>query len=84
VVRTMLLDRPYAESWDFHEAGLDAAAARLEALHSAAGRTGSGEAATEAVLQALANGLDVAKALDIATEAGGQAARDLAAVLALE
>jgi cysteinyl-tRNA synthetase len=82
-VRTLLLDRPYADSWDFDDAGLAAAEQRLEALHSAAGRPAGSEAATEAVLLALADGLDVSRALDIATENGGDAARDLAAVLAL-
>jgi len=36
-----------------------------------------------AVLEALANDLDVPGALDLAITAGGQAARDLIAVLAL-
>ncbi|HUR51302.1 MAG TPA: cysteine--1-D-myo-inosityl 2-amino-2-deoxy-alpha-D-glucopyranoside ligase [Mycobacteriales bacterium] len=82
-VRTLLLDRPYAEAWDFDDACLDAAAARLEALHRAAGRPGGSETAAEAVLAALSEGLDVSRALDVAVEEGGQAARDLTAVLGL-
>ena len=83
VVRTLLLDRPYDEAWDFDDAGLEAAGRRLDALHNAAGRAGSDEAASEAVLAALADGLDVRRALDVAIEAGGQAARDLVSVLSL-
>ncbi|HUR15222.1 MAG TPA: cysteine--1-D-myo-inosityl 2-amino-2-deoxy-alpha-D-glucopyranoside ligase [Mycobacteriales bacterium] len=83
VVRTMLLDRAYDEAWDADDAGLEAAGRRLDALHAAAGRPGSSEAASEAVLAALADGLDVPRALDLAVEAGGQAARDLTAVLGL-
>ncbi len=82
-VRTLLLDRPYDEAWDVEDAGLEAAGQRLDALHAAAGRPGSSDAASEAVLTALADGLDVRRALDLAIEEGGQAARDLVSVLAL-
>jgi cysteinyl-tRNA synthetase len=83
VVRALLLDRPYDEPWDFDDAGLQRAAARVDALHAAAGRPGSSDAASEAVLEALADGLDVRRALDLAVEEGGQAARDHTAVLGL-
>ncbi|MDP9181156.1 MAG: cysteine--tRNA ligase [Actinomycetota bacterium] len=83
VVRTLLLDRPYAEAWDFDEAGLEAAGERLDALHTAAGRPGTSEAASEAVIDALADGIDVHRALDVAIAEGGQAARDLVAILSL-
>ena len=83
VVRMLLLDRPYAEAWDYDDAALDAAGARLDALHTAAGRTGSSEAASAAVLDALGDGLDVRAALDLAIDEGGQAARDLVSVLSL-
>ena len=82
-VRTLLLDRRYDEAWDHTDAGLDAAAQRRDALHAAAGRTGTDETAQRAVLAALADDLDVPRALDIAIEEGGQAARDLVAVLGL-
>jgi cysteinyl-tRNA synthetase len=82
-VRVLLLDRPYDEAWDYDDACLDAAGARLDALHTAAGRTGSSDAASEAVLDALADGLDVRGALDVAIAEGGQAARDLVSVLSL-
>ena len=83
VVRTLLLDRSYAQAWDHTGEELDRAAVRLEALHAAAGRPVTDEAAQRAVLEALADDLDVPRALDVAIEAGGQAARDLMAVLAL-
>ena len=83
VVRTLLLDRRYADPWDYTQSGLEQAAARLDALHAAAGRAGGSPAAVQAVVAALADDLDVPRALDLAVEAGGQAARDLVAVLAL-
>jgi cysteinyl-tRNA synthetase len=83
VVRTLLLDRPAEQPWDYTDAALDAAGSRLDALHAAAGRPGGSEAAQRAVLAALADGVDVPRALDIAVEAGGSAARDLVAVLAV-
>jgi cysteinyl-tRNA synthetase len=82
-VRMLLLDRSYGQAWDHTDAALEQAATRLDALHSAAGRTGDDEAATHAVLAALADDLDVTRALDLAIEAGGQAARDLISVLAV-
>ncbi len=83
IVRTLLLDRRYDQAWDHTAAGLDAAGARLDALHAAAGRPHTDEQARLAVVTALADDLDVSRALDVATEAGGQAARDLVQVLAL-
>jgi cysteinyl-tRNA synthetase len=83
VVRTLLLDRPYARAWDYTDEGLERAGQRLEALHAAAGRPHTDEAAGAAVLDALVDDLDVPRALDIAIEAGGQPARDLVATLAL-
>ncbi|MCW2600841.1 MAG: Cysteine--tRNA ligase [Frankiales bacterium] len=82
-VRTLLLDRRYDQAWDHTSEALDQAAGRLEALHSAAGKAVTDEVAQRAVLQALADDLDVPRAFDVAIEAGGQAARDLVSVLAL-
>jgi cysteinyl-tRNA synthetase len=82
-VRTLLLDRRYDEPWDHTDAALERAAVRCDDLHAAAGRPGTDETAQRAVLAALANDLDVTTALDIALTEGGQAARDLVAVLAL-
>ncbi|MDP3712351.1 MAG: cysteine--1-D-myo-inosityl 2-amino-2-deoxy-alpha-D-glucopyranoside ligase [Mycobacteriales bacterium] len=80
-VRTLLLDRRYDVPWDYTDAALVAAQARLEALHAAAGR--QGEDRTTEVLAALCDDLDVTRALDLAIDAGGPAARELMTVLAL-
>ena len=56
---------------------------RLDALHVAAGRATGATTATPAVLEALADNLDITRAIDLAIEAGGPAARDLVQVLAL-
>ncbi|MCW2620948.1 MAG: Cysteine--tRNA ligase [Frankiales bacterium] len=83
VVRMLLLDRSHRDGWDYEPGLLDVAAARLEALHAAAGRPHHDAVAVDAVLSALADELDVPRALDLAIAEGGQAARDLAAVLAV-
>jgi cysteinyl-tRNA synthetase len=83
VVRTLLLDRRYPVPWDFDDAALDAAAGRLDALRVAAGRPSGLDSGPSGVLAALVDDLDVPRAIDIAIEDGGQAARDLVAVLGL-
>lgn len=83
VVRALLLDRRYDAAWDHTDEALDNAAARLDALHTAAGKPGTDEKAQLAVLTALTNDLDIPAALDLAIEEGGQAARDLVTILAL-
>jgi cysteinyl-tRNA synthetase len=87
-VRLLILDRRWNQDWDYDQAGLDAAAVRLDRLHTAAGRPdrtapGSGAAAANAVRAALANDLDVPAALSVAEEDGGQAARILGSLLGL-
>jgi len=87
-VRLLILDRRWEQDWDFSLAGLDAAGARLERLHAAAGRPergvgGGGGAAVAAVRAALADDLDVPAALQIAEDEGGQAARSLGSLLGL-
>ena len=83
VVRTLLLDRRYSEPWDYTDDALEAAGRRLDDLRAAAGRPDGSSAAQSAVLAALVDDLDVPRALDVAIEQGGPAARDLVAVLAL-
>ena len=88
VVRLLILDRRWDDDWDFSRAGLDAAAARLERLHAAAGRpergaAGSGGTAVAAMRAALAHDLDVPAALRIAEDEGGQAVRSLGTLLGL-
>jgi cysteinyl-tRNA synthetase len=85
VVRMMILDRRFGASWDYRPALAEAAAARLEALYAAAGRPGRGseEAALGELRRLLTGNLEIPAALDVATEAGGAAARTLASVLAV-
>jgi cysteinyl-tRNA synthetase len=84
VVRLMILDRAWAESWDYHPGLLPAAQARLDSLYRAAARTAPGEPAALAELaRLLARDLDVPAALDLAIDSGGGAARTLAAILGL-
>jgi L-cysteine:1D-myo-inositol 2-amino-2-deoxy-alpha-D-glucopyranoside ligase len=83
-VRLLLLDRPWRDAWDYEPAGLDRAAARLDELYAAAGRSGAAEeAAAAAVTAALLDELDVPRAIEIALDGGGAAARLLLRVLAL-
>ena len=86
-VRLLILDRRWDQDWDFSQAGLDAAGARLERLHAAAGRPERGVAgsstAVAAMRAALADDLDVPTALHIAEDHGGQAARSLGSLLGL-
>jgi cysteinyl-tRNA synthetase len=83
-VRLMILDRPWAESWDYQPGLLDAAVARLENLYQAAGRgAASDPAAVDEMRRLLATELDVRAALDLAIGTGGGPARTLASVLGL-
>ena len=84
-IRLLILDRRWDRDWDFEQAGLEAAAARLDRLHAAAGRAGhgSGDAAAARIRAALRANLAVSEALDIAEEAGGDPARTLTSLLAL-
>ena len=83
-VRMMILDRPWAQDWDYVPGLLDAAAARLESLYLAAGRASSASDGSIAeVGRLLAADLNVPAAIDLATDAGGAAARALATTLGL-
>jgi cysteinyl-tRNA synthetase len=83
-LRLCLLDRPWADSWDYAAKDLELATARLERLYRAAGRAISGpQSAADEIVMALQDSLDVPAALVIAEEAGGAAARSLIAVLGL-
>ncbi|MGE5292654.1 MAG: class I tRNA ligase family protein [Micromonosporaceae bacterium] len=83
-VRLMILDRRWAESWDYEPALLDAATRRLEDLYRAAGRSGEAHPAALSKIRALlSDDLDVPAALDVAIEAGGAPARTVAATLGL-
>lgn len=90
-LRLCLLDRPWARAWDYASTELDTATARLERLYSAAGRNAAASAASDsnqaaavaAIGTALCDDLNVPRALDLAEEAGGAAARSLIATLGL-
>ena len=82
-VRLLILNRAWAQTWDYVPGDLDAAADRLEILQTAAGRPDSSAAAVDAVRAALADDLDVPTAAAIAEESGGQAARVLGTLLGL-
>jgi cysteinyl-tRNA synthetase len=83
-VRMMILDRPWAEDWDYAPGLLDAAAARLEGLYQAAARTSpASDGAVNEVGRLLAADLDVPAAIDFAIDAGGAPARALATTLGL-
>jgi cysteinyl-tRNA synthetase len=73
VIRVMLLNRPWAQPWNYTPSLLHEAAAVLDALAHAADRPGdpSGVAAVRA---ALARNLDVPAAIEAALGAGGAAA----------
>lgn len=85
-LRVLLVDREWSSPWDFRPADLTAAGARLERLRSAAGRPGTGTsaAAAAAAVERLQDDLDVPGALDLAEEAGGEAARVVLRTLALD
>jgi cysteinyl-tRNA synthetase len=82
-IRLMILDRHWAQDWDYLPALADIAAGRLESLHRAAGRPGSGRAEVAEVRRLLTEDLNVPAALDVGIEAGGAPARLLTAVLGL-
>ncbi len=83
-VRLMILDRPWAQGWEYRPDLLGPAAGRLESLYRAAARQVPDDPAAVAELRRLlATDLNVPAALDLAAEAGGAAARTLASVLGL-
>ncbi|MGO9782035.1 MAG: class I tRNA ligase family protein, partial [Streptosporangiaceae bacterium] len=83
-IRLMILDRSWADDWDYRPDLLDAAAGRLESLYSAAGRTvPASPGARAGIERLLAANLNVQAVIDNAIETGGSAARTAAAVLGL-
>ena len=82
-VRLMILDRAWHAPWDYEPAALDRATRTLEELYAAAGRPGASSGAPAAVTAALLSDLDVPRAVAIARDEGGEAARLLIRVLAL-
>jgi cysteinyl-tRNA synthetase len=84
VVRLLILDRPWAGTWDYDPGLLAGAAARLESLHRAAGRAARLNSPSLGELgRLLSDELNVSAALDLAIEDGGEAARALIPALGL-
>jgi cysteinyl-tRNA synthetase len=81
-IRLLLLNRRWAQPWSYEPAALDEAEATLERLYAAASTPGMAPGAA-AVPAALLDDLDVPRAVAIALEDGGQAARTLIELLAL-
>jgi cysteinyl-tRNA synthetase len=79
-VRLMVLDRP----WEYTPDALRDASATLERLYAAAGRPGGAASAADEVAAALRDDLDVPRALAVAEQAGGAAARFTLHVLGLD
>src|SRR5262249_10176288 len=82
-VRLLVLNRPWRQSWDFRATDIDVQLRQLERLYSAAGTARTSDTATDAVVDALIDDLDVPAALAIAEESGGEAARLVLRTLAL-
>ena len=82
-LRLLILSRQWAEPWEFTEGDLDRAAGELEQLWRHGSSSGDRDIAEHEVAMALLDNLDVRRALDIATTAGGQVLRDLVALLGL-
>jgi len=81
-VRLLLLDRPWRDAWEYRVGDLHGAAAKLERLYAAAGRPSRHAGAGE-VIAALLDDLDVPRAVEIALDSGGEAARQLIRTLSL-
>jgi cysteinyl-tRNA synthetase len=82
-VRLMILDRPWAEEWDYSQDVLIRAEQRLEELYRAAGRADRASSAVAEIGRLLADDLNVSAAIDVGIEEGGAAARAVAATLGL-
>jgi cysteinyl-tRNA synthetase len=82
-IRLLLIDRPWASSWDYREEDLASAAERLDRLWSRAGTPATDPAGEQAAVDALLDDLDVRRALDIAEEAGGHTLRSVGGLLGL-
>ena len=81
-IRLLILNRRWSEPWEYTAEELDAAEATLEQLYTAASTPGIAPGAAAAPA-ALLDDLDVQRAVTIALEDGGQAARTVIELLAL-
>jgi cysteinyl-tRNA synthetase len=83
-LRLLLLDRRWSQPWEYRADDVAPAVDRLEDLYVAAGRKTGSAAAVDRVRAALSDDLDVTTALDVAVDAGGEAARLAIRTLALQ
>jgi L-cysteine:1D-myo-inositol 2-amino-2-deoxy-alpha-D-glucopyranoside ligase len=83
-VRLLLLNRPWQQTWDFRSGYIAAQASQLDRLYSAAGTAQASQAASDAVIAALIDDLDIPTALAIGEESGGDAARLVLRTLSLD
>ena len=82
-IRLLLLNRRWAEAWEYDAVQMSEATSLLARLRAAAGRSDQGDEGRAAVLGALLDDLDVPTAVALAEERGGDAARTLLSVLRL-
>jgi cysteinyl-tRNA synthetase len=84
-VRLLLLSRRWNEGWDFDPAAFEDVERRLDALYAVSAIPGeeNDPAAEDAVLEALRDDVNVPKAMAIALESGGAAARAVVTILGL-
>lgn len=81
-LRMAICQRRWWESWEFDQHDLPAAQARVDAIRRAAATPGDG-ASRQAVVEALADDLDIPTAIGIAEQSGGAAAELVVDVLGL-
>jgi len=81
-LRLAILDRPWAQDWEFDETRMASTRDRLRALRAASLQEG-GQSGTNDVVERLSSDLDVPAALSVAEELGGGAARTVIDVLGL-
>lgn len=84
LIRLMILDRRWNETWDYCDRDLEVAGDRLERLYRAAARAmTTSDVAVAEIRDALRDDLNVPAALDLAIAGGGSAARTLVSILGL-
>jgi len=83
-IRFLILSRPWHESWEFDESGLDQAEDELEELRVLEAKRGGSGAAREEVRRALFENLDLPLALAVAKEAHGEVLQSLTRLLGLQ
>jgi len=83
-IRFLILSRPWHESWEFDESGIDRAENELEELRVLETKPGASGAAHDEVRRALFENLDLPLALAVAKEAHGQVLHNLTRLLGLQ